>query len=1076
MKLITLFLTSLSLFLSTANAIHGQASNGKETADKPVVTSIPDESTGTPPFQAQLLLIQSDWSQVDGADAIEADMREALKDMPASRDLLLASGPKALFPLDSVQLYKIERYRQLFGWLAKHGLVARRVDFPQAKSVSPQAEGQCMASLSERLEFLPIPPTVEHQPFSEPHVESRWQIANELGRIGVAWKLIVAQQMWGQGAPLVAAPRQLVVSYDLPKGYVGLTHAFPGSEEIFRHEAWKAGVVALIAVAKPPFPNGGQLQELRLCLPDRVERSSVEDLRYAHKAPTVFRSPAVQLTGLPPSPEKGVQPPANGQVTRVFHLRTADANSLAKMLTQLFREDAAIVADQRKNALVVRGPQLLVTEIGELVERIDVKNEAKTSGISVAAGYSEGTERAAEEVNAGLPTAPAMIEQLRESYESNERIAGEIAAELRDVGGSKADAARSAARRQQLRRQVADSFAIRQQLHEAELANLEWKLEQARETIDQRNRIKAQIIDRRVEDLLNPNHRWEAENLPTPDSASPSNPEQTIESTGSMQYPRSVTVRNLTRLMVAMYEYCDVHEHFPPAVILGKDGTGKVPHSWRVELLPFLGQQELYDQYHFDEAWDSEHNKSLLAKMPAVFRSPLDEPDSANSSYFGVVADVLKPRPKGMCFLWPSDGARLWDIRDGTKHTIALVEAKRDIPWTKPVDIAYQADRPLPKFGGWFADGFHAGYADGTVKFVLAGNDERTIRNLLTISDLERFEPRAVDCIPKDDPLEFRILPNLVEAGRQPSLSDEEFARYRHQLAKGDMARPLHGDGYCWREIESSIGDIPFTAKRNDRSYVLTSFLDRMLLWGELKGRFRVTGVGGEMGGEMPEVLSSLDLEFDDEVADKLRRLTRANLNNRMAIVVCGKVVMAPTIRDEFGGAVKITGVFSPDEITRVLEALQAAADSDDGTDNPSAATLGQTAPPATDQSPATKPHALDTLYLAVTGPSTARVGQKVQFNAVVKNTGREDQTARIFVASDSCLKPISATPHYTIENDRLIWQLDALPAGGTISRHVEFECTDHQRNAEIRCYVVLSDKSEMTTRTLITIHDDDAP
>ena len=33
---------------------------------------------------------------------------------------------------------------------------------------------------------------------------------------------------------------------------------------------------------------------------------------------------------------------------------------------------------------------------------------------------------------------------------------------------------------------------------------------------------------------------------------------------------------------------------------------------------PYIEQQALYNQFHLDEPWDSEHNKSLIAKMPAA--------------------------------------------------------------------------------------------------------------------------------------------------------------------------------------------------------------------------------------------------------------------------------------------------------------------------------------------------------------------------------------------------------------------------------------------------------------------------
>ena len=109
----------------------------------------------------------------------------------------------------------------------------------------------------------------------------------------------------------------------------------------------------------------------------------------------------------------------------------------------------------------------------------------------------------------------------------------------------------------------------------------------------------------------------------------------------------AASVNNLQRLLVALHKYHDVHKHFPPAVVLGKDGKGTVPHSWRVELLPFLDEQELYDQYRFDEPWNSKHNATLLPRMPSVFRSPREKTDSMSTAYFGVVAGGRAAAPRG---------------------------------------------------------------------------------------------------------------------------------------------------------------------------------------------------------------------------------------------------------------------------------------------------------------------------------------------------------------------------------------------------------------------------------------------
>ncbi|MES2789346.1 MAG: tetratricopeptide repeat protein [Planctomycetota bacterium] len=42
--------------------------------------------------------------------------------------------------------------------------------------------------------------------------------------------------------------------------------------------------------------------------------------------------------------------------------------------------------------------------------------------------------------------------------------------------------------------------------------------------------------------------------------------------------------------------------------------------SWRVHLLPVLGQQRLYEEFHLSEPWNSPHNSALIPKMPEEFR------------------------------------------------------------------------------------------------------------------------------------------------------------------------------------------------------------------------------------------------------------------------------------------------------------------------------------------------------------------------------------------------------------------------------------------------------------------------
>jgi prepilin-type processing-associated H-X9-DG protein len=143
-----------------------------------------------------------------------------------------------------------------------------------------------------------------------------------------------------------------------------------------------------------------------------------------------------------------------------------------------------------------------------------------------------------------------------------------------------------------------------------------------------------------------------------------------------------------------------------------------------VAILPYIDQKALYDQYNFNEPWDSEANRRVLEKMPVLFQSPGDGPRSRNTSYFVLTGT-------GSMF-GASKAPTFPDITDGLSNTIMIVEAKREVPWTKPEDIEYDPKQPLPKFGGFFPGGFNAGFGDGSVRFIQDKVDEQALRALIT--------------------------------------------------------------------------------------------------------------------------------------------------------------------------------------------------------------------------------------------------------------------------------------------------------------------------------------------------------
>lgn len=189
---------------------------------------------------------------------------------------------------------------------------------------------------------------------------------------------------------------------------------------------------------------------------------------------------------------------------------------------------------------------------------------------------------------------------------------------------------------------------------------------------------------------------------------------------------RSQAKNNLKQIGIALHNYHETHGHFPSPTNVGPDG--ETVHSWRVAILPFLDETELYSQYKRDEPWNSEHNRQLLARIPKPFRNPNASGDESHSSCFAVTGTgtAMPVGPKGL-------GVK--DMTDGNSNTILIVEAQREIPWTKPEDIPYDAEKEVPKFGGYHKGGFNVLLCDGAVRFVSERIAKDTLRNLITRDD-----------------------------------------------------------------------------------------------------------------------------------------------------------------------------------------------------------------------------------------------------------------------------------------------------------------------------------------------------
>ena len=189
--------------------------------------------------------------------------------------------------------------------------------------------------------------------------------------------------------------------------------------------------------------------------------------------------------------------------------------------------------------------------------------------------------------------------------------------------------------------------------------------------------------------------------------------------------PDGAVKERLERLASALDKYKQAKGHLPSPAI--QDNQGRPLLSWRVALLPYLGEMDLYKQFKLDESWDSLNNKKLLKKMPVVFRHPMQIPH--------IVVEKMKTPYQVFVGVGTAFSAE-----KGTKdadlpgQTVLVVQRndKKNVYWTKPAEITYDPQKPLPDLSGKSTAGYQAIVKDGAVRTIGKTMDEKTIRTLIS--------------------------------------------------------------------------------------------------------------------------------------------------------------------------------------------------------------------------------------------------------------------------------------------------------------------------------------------------------
>ena len=195
---------------------------------------------------------------------------------------------------------------------------------------------------------------------------------------------------------------------------------------------------------------------------------------------------------------------------------------------------------------------------------------------------------------------------------------------------------------------------------------------------------------------------------------------------------RTQSMNNLRQMSLASLNYESANQRYPSG-----DGPVKPDGpavSWRVKILPFIEEGNLYEQYNFDEPWDSEDNMKVAKQMPVVYMNPQSTAQDGYTVYRGVggVSGVMGVNAEGK-----SVGRRIGSISDGTSNTILFVECPDHmaVPWTKP-DGGIDPEKVSPeKLQGNYPGGFNTTFCDGSSHFISTSVDPEIFKAILGFND-----------------------------------------------------------------------------------------------------------------------------------------------------------------------------------------------------------------------------------------------------------------------------------------------------------------------------------------------------
>ena len=210
---------------------------------------------------------------------------------------------------------------------------------------------------------------------------------------------------------------------------------------------------------------------------------------------------------------------------------------------------------------------------------------------------------------------------------------------------------------------------------------------------------------------------------------------------------QTTSIGNLEKIASAMNAYAADHGTYPAPMTVDSKGTPL--HSWRVLLLPYLGEEDLYDRINLKLPWNHAENMMVMQySAPMVYQHP----SSNNNGYGSGPAYFLIT---GTGTLFPASGPLApADVTDDVTQTLLVIEGApvtTPMSWAEPVDLPFAmmtgrlAGNPGNEPGGLLEGGVAAVTVDGRGHFIRDAIAPADFLSLVTPTGGERLSDDTLD-------------------------------------------------------------------------------------------------------------------------------------------------------------------------------------------------------------------------------------------------------------------------------------------------------------------------------------------